>query len=341
MSGSVAAREPAESCPLCDGSDRYAVVMAYDRMRACAADYRYVRCATCGLLALSPQPTPADIAALYPPDYYAKMACRERNLDKPANRLAIRYYYGVDSVVQPRWLRAGFRALSGRILNGIIEPRGGTRLLDVGCGTGATLALYQRLGWQAHGIEPSPQACASSRARGLTVHQGTVFDAPFGAQFDVVLLSHVIEHVLEPIAVLRRAAEFLAPGGTILLHTPNARGLGFALYRSCWFALDAPRHLCLFDPRTIRLAGDKAGLRARRIATGSTSRMLAESRHYAVAQGAVLPEDLALRTELVGRAWRQPRRSRWYRDATAPLALFAALTGRGDLMEVEFAAARS
>jgi len=48
--------------------------------------------------------------------------------------------------------------------------------------------------------------------RGLEVHCGTVFDAPFaGAQFDLILLQHVIEHVLDPIAVLARVGELLAP----------------------------------------------------------------------------------------------------------------------------------
>src|SRR5262249_7120392 len=201
----------------------------------------------CGLLALARRRGATEIAAVYPPGYRARIATCEGNLDKPVNRLAIKYFYGVDSVTTPGWLRACFRAASRRILRGICEPRGANRLLDVGCGTGATLSVYRRLGWHTHGIELDPDAAAQCRSRRLNVHRGTVFDAQFGAEFDLVLLSHVLEHVREPVAVLRRAAEFLAPGGTILVATPNARGVGFALYGSCWFALDAPRHLFLFD----------------------------------------------------------------------------------------------
>ena len=336
---SMSDARPSEPCSLCGGRERRVVVTAYDRMQARAADYHYARCAGCGLLALVPLPSASEIPGLYPSDYHDRIATWERNLDKPVNRLAIRYFYGVDSVDTPGWVRACFRAGSRRILRGICEPRGENRLLDIGCGNGATLSVYRRLGWRTRGIDVSPQAAAACRRRGLTVHQGTVFDAPFGAEFDLVLLSHVIEHVREPIAMLQRAAGFLAPGGAMVVSTPNARGIGFALYRSCWFALDAPRHLFLFDPRTIRLASDQAGLRVRRIVTRSTPETLRESRRYAATQGQVLPADLARRTAIVERSWRQTHRFRTYRDLMTPLTLLTALAGRGDVMDVELGAA--
>ena len=312
------------------------MLTAYDRMQARATDYCYARCATCGLLALRPMPSDGDIAAFYPQDYYQRIETRERNLDKPVNRWAIRYFYGVDSVAQPRWLRAGFRLLARRILRGMREPCGDNRLLDVGCGGGGTLATYRHLGWAVRGVEPSPQAVARCRARGLAVHQGTVFDAPFGREFDVVLLSHVIEHVREPVATLARAGQFLAPGGTVLVATPNARALGFALYRSCWFPLDAPRHLHLFDPHTLRLLGQRAGLAVHKVATRAEPSTLCASRHYTATQGQVLPANLAERTAIIERSWRQWPRARLSRALLTPLAVMAALAGRGDVLEAEF-----
>lgn len=71
-------------------------------------------------------------------------------------------------------------------------------------------------------------------------------------------MNHVIELVLDPVGVLTRVADFLAPGGRIVLATPNIRGIGFALYGSCWYHMDAPRHLFLFDTRTVRLLGGRA-----------------------------------------------------------------------------------
>jgi hypothetical protein len=97
--------------------------------------------------------------------------------------------------------------------------------------------------------------------------------------------------------------------------------------------------LFLFDPSTMRRLGEHGGLVTRRLTTGSSTEILRESRHYAVTQGRVLPADLAARTATVERSWAEPRRSRLFDHLVAPLAVAARLVGRGDVMEVEFAAA--
>jgi SAM-dependent methyltransferase len=327
-------------CLLCGGTTAHLLVTGYDRMEARAEDYRYVRCAGCGLVSLAPRPTPDEIPGFYPDDYYARINSSEWKLDKPVNRFAMRYFYGVDSVSRSRLLRALLRALSGRILNGIREPHGANRLLDVGCGSGQMLAVYRALGWRAVGIEISPRACAACRDKGLDVHEGTVFDAPLSTQqFDMILLSHVIEHVLDPVAVLKRVADLLAPGGKIILTTPNVRGIGFSLYGSCWHALDAPRHVFLFDPQTLHRLGEKAGLVTRQLRTQPSPTMLCESRHYAATQGAQLPNGMERRRAILGDSARRKRPGKLYRELIAPVTFLAALWERGDVLEAEFAAA--
>jgi SAM-dependent methyltransferase len=224
-------------------------------------------------------------------------------------------------------------------MNGIREPHGANRLLDVGCGSGQLLEVYRTLGWRVCGIEPSPSACAACREKELHVHQGTVFDAPFHAQqFDMILLSHVIEHVLDPVAVLRRVAEFLAPQGRIIVTTPNMRGIGFSIYGSCWFPLDAPRHLFLFDLHTIRVLAKRAGLTVSRAVTQSSPRTLCESRHYSRTQGQQLPGSLAGRQALLLESARRRKPSRVYRDMVSPLTYFFSLFGKGDILEAELRA---
>jgi SAM-dependent methyltransferase len=324
-------------CCLCGGTESSLLVTGYDRMEARAEEYRYRRCSRCGLVSISPFPAPDVIPTYYPEDYHACIAGCERNLDKPINRLAIRYLYGVESVSRHRALRAAFRACSSRTLKGIREPRGANRLLDVGCGTGNALATYRRLGWSVCGVETSEGACRACWARSLEVHHATLFDAPLaGRQFDIVLMSHVIEHVLQPAALLRRAAELLAPGGRIVVLTPNIRSLGFALYGSCWFPLDAPRHVFLFDPETLRRLGTQAGVRLRTLRTPADPQLLSESRHYARTQGMTLPPDLSRRQVLLRESRRRKQSHRAYRELMTPLAFLAARCGRGDVIEAEF-----
>ncbi len=326
-------------CVLCAGTDFRFLVTGYDRMHPRADDYNYLRCVGCGLVMRAELPTLEQIAGLYPEDYLSTIDTWQRNLDKPVNRLAIKYRYGVDSGARSRVARVILRVFSARIMNGIREPHGANRLLDVGCGSGQLLAVYRALGWRVCGIEISPAACAACRGKGLQVHQGTVFDCSFDAQqFDMILLSHVIEHVVDPVAVLTRVAEFLAPDGKIIVTTPNMRGIGFPLYKSCWFPLDAPRHLFLFDPYTIRLLAQRAGLTIAHVATPSSPQMLCESRHYARTQGQQLPNSLASRQVLLRQSASRRKPHKAYRDLVSPFTYFLSLFGKGDIMEAELRA---
>lgn len=328
----LSTRSASAPCLLCGHGERDLVVIGYDRWFARAGEYAYYRCRACGLLALDPLPSASDLASFYPPAYFARLDGPPRKLDKRINRLAIRYYYGVESRGRSRVMRHLFAALSGRVLAGILPVHGAARLLDVGCGTGAALDTYRRLGWQVAGIDQSADAVTHARARGLRVHHGDVFDAPFAAEFDVVLLSHVIEHVRDPIAVLARAATFLAAGGKIVVLTPNARSLGLRLYGSCWFALEAPRHVMLFDPRTIALLARKAGLTAARVTTRGDANVLSWSRRYARTQGYGRPAGLSEDAGPHGEAPLAPA-DRGFRELMVWPSWIAARLGAGELLQ--------
>ena len=141
-----------------------------------------------------------------------------------------------------------------------LRPRPQGRLLDVGSGGGHDMALLQELGWQVEGVEFDPKAAAVARARGLKVHAGTLEQQAFPAdQFDVVSLSHVVEHLHDPRATLQECRRILKPGGDLVIATPNARGLTHRKYREHWYALDPPRHLILFTQSSLRALVGQAG----------------------------------------------------------------------------------
>jgi 2-polyprenyl-3-methyl-5-hydroxy-6-metoxy-1,4-benzoquinol methylase len=320
-------------CLLCGATGGDVAVVGYDRCFARADDYTYWRCRGCGLVALDPLPSAPEIEAFYPPAYYGWLDGPARNLDKRINRLAIRFYYGVESRGRSRMLRRVFSALSGRILSGLMTPWGGNRLLDIGCATGTVLDTYRRLGWRVAGIDQSAEAVALARARGLPVHCGDVFSAPFGPDFDVVLLNHFIEHVRDPIAVLARCATFVAPGGKIVMLTPNVRSLGFRWFGSCWYPLEAPRHLVLFDRHTLALLAHRVELAPIRIITRSDPTLLSYSHHYAQTQGSVLPSNFAARQASVGAT--MPHVNHLYRDLIRLPSWIAARVGWGEIIEAE------
>jgi SAM-dependent methyltransferase len=141
----------------------------------------------------------------------------------------------------------------------------GGRALDIGCGNGRFMDRIQRHGWDVIGVDTSLAAAAAARESfGITVHVGTVEDAPIDdGSLDFVHMSHVIEHLPQPVATLRRVALVLRPGGRLYVETPNIDSLAFRWTREYWFALDAPRHLWLFGPATLRRALAECGFSVR------------------------------------------------------------------------------
>ena len=142
------------------------------------------------------------------------------------------------------------------------------RLLEIGCGSGGMLKSFADLGWQVAGIDFDPAAVAACQSKGLRVELGTLEGQLYSrSSFDAVIMSHVIEHVHDPIALLSECRRVLAPGGKLSLVTPHIDAFGHRLFRSSWFCLDPPRHLHLFNVKSLRAALREAGFTRVRILT--------------------------------------------------------------------------
>jgi SAM-dependent methyltransferase len=118
------------------------------------------------------------------------------------------------------WWFRGRRAVIWSLLRRTRLPDA-PRILDAGCGTGRNLAEFGRLG-VATGVDPSPQAIAFCRSRGLTdVAEGSIEALPFGAaSFDLILATDVLEHVEHDDAALTELRRVAAPGAHLLVTVP-------------------------------------------------------------------------------------------------------------------------
>ena len=132
---------------------------------------------------------------------------------------------------------AGYHDTPRLALLSLIGDRVPARVLEIGCGTGATLAALKQRFAAAHttGLERLPAAAQAAREshNADEVVQADVLDtnavnfAP--AHFDLVILSHVLEHFAEPQAVLARVRQWLTPDARLLVALPNVRHLSALL----------------------------------------------------------------------------------------------------------------
>ena len=137
----------------------------------------------------------------------------------------------------------------------------GGRVLDVGCGNGRFLVVARQMGWHCYGVEIDSVAAAVSRNEGIDVLGGQVsdLDCAYDDYFDAVTLSHVIEHVHDPVDLLRQCRRVMKPGAHIWIETPNIESVGYAVYGRHWRGLEPPRHLTLFNTESIQLSLQRAG----------------------------------------------------------------------------------
>ena len=133
-------------------------------------------------------------------------------------------------------------------------------VLDVGCGGGEWLQVARDLGWTARGAEPDEKARERAVARGFDVRLGSAEAwADEAGRFGAVTMSHVVEHLHDPVETLRTIHALLAPGGRLYIDTPNIDAASHALFGRHWRGLEVPRHLVIFNPRSLRRAARAAG----------------------------------------------------------------------------------
>jgi len=196
-----------------------------------------VRCATCGLVQLSPLPSPEDEAAFYRADRQA------RNLVSDGDLALWRAKAAQDTARRVDWLRR-------------VQPDRAT-VLDVGCGYGFFVDALARLGYDATGIDLSTERHRLARSSHAgTFQEGVVDDELARARegrYAVVTVFHVLEHLRDPIAFLGRCYRLVSPGGRLLVEVPNHADellQASAPYRAFYWQL---AHLTYFDPERFEL----------------------------------------------------------------------------------------
>ncbi|WP_169793735.1 class I SAM-dependent methyltransferase [Novosphingobium fuchskuhlense] len=264
-----------------------------------AKGYDLVRCTGCGLAYIANPPSAEDLKVLYSAgaDYHAALCDPASATFRTQDRIAVRH---------------------------LAETRRGVQrgqLLDVGCSIGQFAARAKAAGFAATGLEMNAASADFARGHfGIEVAEGTIHDAPQEAgSLDVLTMFDVIEHVPDPLGDLCKAHDLLAPGGLIVLSTPNIDGLfpraslPLAKKLDYWPHPEPPYHLYQFSAKTLGAMLEKAGF------------AVCETRHFAI--------DLAYTFGQMQTLLRMPKRLA-YAGLFAPMAAAGPWLGQGDWIYV-------
>lgn len=149
------------------------------------------------------------------------------------------------------------------------QPPG--QLLDLGCGDGTVLWLAKQDGWHVKGVELFPEQTALVRERlGLDIETSDITHyAGAPKAWDCVVLTHVLEHLPDPGAALRKIHDLLRPGGVAVLEFPNIDAFDARLrrwlerlhvHRRRYAATYVPGHVQEFCRASFAFAVERAGL---------------------------------------------------------------------------------
>lgn len=145
------------------------------------------------------------------------------------------------------------------------------RILDIGCGSGRISSEMANLGYQVIGIDFSEEAVRKAQEKGIQAKRANLDEGipETSDSFDIVWAGDIVEHVFDPIGLLREASRVLKHGGAILITIPSDVGIvsrikmlfGISHQEQMYYSSGFYKHHTFFTPRLIRYMLKKAGLR--------------------------------------------------------------------------------
>ena len=199
-----------------------------------------------GFFQIKPTPTPEEITKFYSDEFYSGEYSKFNDSSLEV-QLEDREFYEL-----------GWSDILHRIEAIIPKKPSDVNILDIGCGWAQALLFFKEKGYNCYGFDPSPEAVEYGVAKGLNLKcAGLDSMAVFGdTKFDVVILKNVLEHLLDPEAVLKEISDkVLVPGGLIVIDVPNEfnefQVCGKEIHNLSEWWVAPPAHLNYFNGQTL------------------------------------------------------------------------------------------
>jgi SAM-dependent methyltransferase len=261
------------ACAICGNQLNNRTHVAREMMFGLRDEFRYLECGNCRCVQLID--IPQDMSKYYPENYYSLA---------PAG--------GLEAMIERRWAAYAHGTFSpvGWLVNLLLGPHATmtairrariplyARVLDVGCGTGWLIRNMKRFGYEnVLGIDPYVASDVRG-GDGVVVLKRSLKEMT--GEFDVVMLHHSFEHIADQAGALKEIRRLIGPAGRVLLRVPMADSFAWKHYGVNWIHLDAPRHLFLHSPTSLRLLAEQCGLHVARLTYEGNANQFVGSEQY-------------------------------------------------------------
>ncbi len=245
-------------CPICSSNDIQNINNLYDDRYGYPGIFKLLKCTSCDHKFLDHQFTPNELVDLYT-NFYPRSSMKVEDYEE------LKFEYGFKS-----W----FNGEKGSAYTYV--PKN-VRVLDIGCGFGQSLGYHKKRGCEVFGVEADDNIRRVADKFGFNVKVGLFDSSDYEPNYlDYITMDQVIEHVPNPIDVLKGIKSILKPNGICVLSTPNSNGWGAKVFGKRWINWHTPYHLHHFSIKSINNIAKDVGFEIESIKTVTSSEWL----HY-------------------------------------------------------------
>lgn len=212
------------------------------------------KCLACDALLQAPKSPDMFPLLLDCPDCGSSLTWPPPVSDVESDRIWRDQYRGLRLAKREQWLREAAIRLDWIANESPKASRPGqTRMLDIGAATGEFVAVARERGFEIEGLEPSTWAVAAAQSHGIDLFEGSLSDLPSEGTrtADVVTLWHVLEHVLDPSALLGEIRRVLSIDGHVVAEVPNRQSSESQRLGPAWHGAQLEEHVTHFSPKGI------------------------------------------------------------------------------------------